>query len=125
MKERHVPSERRSETRVKALTLVDVGEFNDAGLMTGLEIGRTLDLTHEGLRLELSHPIDVGKRVVMDIELGEKIVELRGKVVSCAPTDDARWGLGVEFTDLGPEDYEWLDEFVQLHNGAAGHDVVH
>lgn len=42
--------ERRHEPRVKALNLVRAAEYNHAGLSEDA-IGRTLDLSHDGMRL--------------------------------------------------------------------------
>jgi PilZ domain len=108
-------NERRHEPRVKTLNLVDVGEFTDAGLMTNLTIGRTLDLSHDGMRLELNHLIPKGSTVTLDLEFGETIIEFHGKVVSSAPTREAdRFVMGVEFLDLTGEALEKLHEYLGL-----------
>jgi hypothetical protein len=112
--------ERRSEPRVKGVTLVDVAEFNDIGLLTDLTMGRSLDLSMDGLRLELNHPIPVNSTLTLELELGERIVEVHATVRSVNPVEDPqnggeRWAMGVRFKDLKDDDYEALKEFVELH----------
>jgi len=95
--------ERRGEARVKAINLVDVGEFTHAGLLTRLEIGRTLDLSRGGVRVELSHLIPIGQTITLDLELEDQIVEVHGEVEAVDSRADGRYALGVKFLDLeGP-----------------------
>lgn len=111
-------TERRHEPRVRGVTLVDVAEFNEAGLLTNLTMGRTSDLSTDGLRVELNHPVPVNSTITLELELGERIVEVHAKVRSVAPVEgssDERWSMGVRFVDLGTEDLEALTEFLELH----------
>lgn len=110
--------ERRHEPRVKALTLVDVAEFNEAGLLTELTMGRTLDVSQDGMRLELNHPVPVDSTLTLELELGESVVEVHGKVHSCnrvTANGQTRYAMGVEFLDLSTENFDKLQAYVQLH----------
>jgi len=112
------PHERRREARVKALTFVDVGEFSDDGVLTLLTIGRTLDLSHDGMRLELSHGVSKGTILTLDLELGEAIIQFHGRVRSSKPVEwgGNRFEMGIEFTDILPEQQELLDAFIARRN---------
>ncbi len=107
-------SERRHEPRVSTVNLVNVAEFTDVGFRTDLEIGRTLDLSHDGIRIELSHPLPLRTIVTLDVQLGERILELHGKVRSVVEIDERTCDMGIEFVDVTPEEYELLDEFLKL-----------
>ena len=109
--------ERRHEPRVKAMTLVEVGEFSPVGVLQDLTMGRTLDLSGDGMRLELDHPIPVETLLTIDLEMGEQIVEMRGRVRSVNPAEEERrWAMGIKFFALDSEDYEKIEEYVQLRS---------
>ena len=107
-------AERRREPRVKAVSLVNVAEFTEVGFRTDLEIGRTLDVSHAGMRVELNHPLPLRSVVTLNLQLGEQILELHGKVRSVRAVDDTTCDMGIEFSGLSPEQYEAIDEYLAL-----------
>jgi len=106
--------ERRHEPRVDAVNLINVAEFTEVGFRTDLEIGKTLDLSHDGLRVELSHPLPLRSMVGLSLVLGEALVELHGRVRSMVSVGEHACDMGIEFVDLTPEKYEVLDEYLKL-----------
>lgn len=106
--------DRRHEPRVDAVNLVNVAEFTEAGFRTELEIGRTLDLSHDGVRVELSHPLPIRSVVTLNLALGEVMLEIHGRVQSVISMDEHTCDMGVAFTDLTPEQYERIDEYLKL-----------
>lgn len=91
------PSERRREARVKAITLVSLGQVDDKGVQSDLTVGRTLDLSRDGMRLEVSHSIPVGDRIRLSLALGEAVLEIEGTIRSSIPIEDEQFALGIEF----------------------------
>lgn len=106
--------ERRREPRVQAVSLVNVAEFTEVGFRTDLEIGRTLDVSHDGMRVELNHPLPLRSVVTINLQMGEQILEIHGKVRSVRAIDDTTCDMGIEFTDVGPDQYEAIDEYLKL-----------
>lgn len=95
--------ERRRASRVPGYHLVNVSRRSGGGSLEELSTGRTLDLSPEGLCLELDHVLPQGSPVEVDIALGEDLVHLRGEVRWIA--DRGRTcALGLRFADpRGPE----------------------
>lgn len=115
-------TERRHEPRVKAVDMVHVEEYRYPTLedyKTDDAIGRTLDLSHDGMRLELDHCIPLRSRVKIELAFGEQVLHLNGKVRSIREIDEKgdHWcDHGIEFIDVTPEQYEALEEHLQLHS---------
>jgi PilZ domain-containing protein len=109
--------DRRHEPRVKALNLVHVEEYKYPSLTeykTDDTIGRTMDLSHDGMNLELDHCLPLKTLVKLDLALGNLVLQLQGKVRSIREVDEHTYDHGIEFKDLSPEDYEALEEHLEL-----------
>ena len=74
------------------------------GLLSNLTIGRTLDLSHSGVGVELDHSLPVETRVSIDLELDDKILRILAKVRSAVGLEGGKSRLGVEFLSMGDED---------------------
>jgi hypothetical protein len=95
--------ERRESPRVQSIHLVTV-ETEGPLSLSPVEVGRTLDASATGVRLETSVAIPPGKRVRLEIALGEKVVAAEGRVIRVEAS--SRPGLhevGVELLDVDPE----------------------
>jgi hypothetical protein len=109
--------DRRHEPRVEARDLVHVEEFahpHIGWLCTHEAMGRTTDLSHDGMRVELDRPLELGARVKVDLGLGETILRLRGRVRSAREVSPARAEVGLELMGVTPEQYEDLDAYLHL-----------
>ena len=103
--------ERRREARVKSENLVRVRERGAAG--PGV-LGRTLDLSREGARLELERAFPLDAQLALTLALGNQVLELEGRVRSSSERGARCFELGIELEALDPYVYEDLNEFVQL-----------
>ncbi len=108
--------ERRSEPRVASLNLVSVDQCDDAdGLLNfSFTVGRTLDLSHRGMRLELSQPLPLKARVSLNLVLVNRIIQLQGLICSVSPTAEGGHAMGIRFIDLSAENHNALHEYLQL-----------
>ena len=109
------PTERRHEARVRALTLVNVGELDEVGAPRELHTGRTRDLSRDGMRLELDHPLLIGAHLRISLALENQVLELDGHVRSIARDDQGRYQVGVRFGRLDAEAAKALDGYLRLH----------
>jgi len=106
--------ERRREVRIDTRNLVSVARFDGWGFLTGLTLGRTLDLSRDGMRLELTHGLPPRSTISLSVALGNRIVNAHGRVVYEDAPEAENPSLGIQFTDLSPEGYEALSEFIGL-----------
>jgi hypothetical protein len=110
-------AERRHEPRIHTMNLVHVEEYSFQTLTdfkTGDAMGKTIDLSHDGMRLELDHCIPLRSRVELELALGEQILKLHGRVRSVVEVDSHVCDHGIEFVDVTTEQYEALEEHLQL-----------
>lgn len=104
--------ERRREPRVQVLNLVSVDQQDESGELTELAVGRTLDLSRLGMRLELTHRLPLRSRVRLTIAMAERIITVHGQVRYVNEIDEVTCSMGIEFVDLEPEDGDRIEEFL-------------
>lgn len=73
---------------------------------------RTLDLSREGMLVEMDSPPAVGARVNLDLALGEEVLEVTGVVMRHVPQDNGRVGVGVRFERLAPRAERSIREYL-------------
>ena len=110
------PKDRRHEPRVHTLNLVNVGERDaTTGLPAALTLGRTLDLSHDGVRVEVDHPLLLRSRVTLGLALEDRIVEVEGSVCTVQELDDHTCAVGVRFARVSADAQAQIDAFLRAH----------
>ncbi|MCK6479963.1 MAG: PilZ domain-containing protein [Planctomycetaceae bacterium] len=99
--------DKRRFPRIEALNIVA-----DKG-----RVFRTLDLSREGMLLEMDVPAPVGTNLVVDLALGEVVLEVKGQVVRLVPQKNGRMGVGVKFDRLSPRSERHIREYLLKRDG--------
>jgi hypothetical protein len=92
-------AEHRKFIRKNALHLLDYLVIDKNGLQTTYSMGRTLDVSENGLKLETTQPISKDDTLLITVDLDDELVELRGEVVYTEDLDQ-RHITGIEFQDI-------------------------
>lgn len=71
---------------------------------------RTLDVSIEGMLVEMDRPPPLGTKVTLTVAFGEKMVALTGEVVRHVQRGKGRTGVGVRFDGLDPKAKWALEE---------------
>jgi len=108
-------TERRHEARVKGLNLVNVTELDEVGLGTELTVGRTIDLSHDGVSIQLNHQLLIGSHVRLQLALENEVIEVTAKVRSSHDLHDGTYAVGLLFDKLPPDDARALDRYIAVH----------
>ena len=111
--------DRRQEPRISTRNLVSVAEYNVLGFETNMALGRTLDLSHDGMRLELNHPLPLNDTVCISFALGNQVIEVHGQVRYVHEVDDDTCAMGIQFLDLSDEEYEALHDYLLLRDDVS------
>jgi hypothetical protein len=98
-----VASDRRKSVRVKCSISV---ELHSAGQVIW---GRTSDLSQGGCFVEMAIPLKAETRFEIVLWLGVSKLRLQGVVASASPG----FGIGVRFSNLSPQDQEFLERHIQ------------
>lgn len=79
-------SEKRRFIRRQSIQLFDYLVLGDEGATTNHSMGRTIDMSKAGLKLETTEPFASGSQLKMTVALNEDLVELKGTGVHCHQT---------------------------------------
>ena len=86
-----------------------------------IDVATVRDLSASGLFLGMSDPPELGAAIVIELELGARLMLLRGNVVHCSrratPTGDL--GVGVQFERLDEADARTIRDYVEARLGSV------
>jgi c-di-GMP-binding flagellar brake protein YcgR len=109
------PNKRKHE-RIKSLNLSYVlvdGRFSEEKQT----MGRTLNVSESGIRLETHLPVEIGSHLLLSIGLEDKVVDITGRVVHSMQNKEGAYELGVQFIDPDAKARETLQAFIKaFHN---------
>ena len=92
--------ERRRYPRVKSLCLISYVLKDGKVQKSAISMGRTLNISPVGVKLEIYQPVEIGMLMEMEIGIGENIHSVRGEVVHSRKAEGDKYILGIEFIDL-------------------------
>lgn len=95
-------TEHRNFIRKNALHLLDYLVIDQHGQQTTYSMGRTLDVSENGLKLETTHQISKGDSLLITVGLENDLVDLRGEVMH-SEVHDEQYVTGIEFQDISEE----------------------
>ncbi|MDO9069622.1 MAG: PilZ domain-containing protein, partial [Deltaproteobacteria bacterium] len=96
------PTEHRHSIRKNSLHLLDYLIIDQNGLQTIYSMGRTLDVSENGLKLETTKKISKGDTLLITVGLEDDLVDLRGEVVHTEILDGFHI-TGIEFIDISAD----------------------
>ncbi len=104
--------EKRKFIRIDSLNLsyVLVDGENDEEKQT---MGRTLNISEAGIRLETHVPVDLGSTLTLTIGLEEDLVDIKGRVVHSVKSEGGWYQLGVEFIEKDDKSSQILKKFIE------------
>ena len=73
-----------------------------------VSIGRTLDVSEGGAKLETHRQLDKGMQLELDIAVADRIISAEGKVVYSEKLRDGLFGTGISFITIDEEDRSLL-----------------
>jgi c-di-GMP-binding flagellar brake protein YcgR len=106
------PNKRKFD-RINTLNLVSLEQLDGWGNVAMILMGRTLDLSVGGIKLEITEPVPFLSDIQFQIGLHEDILRAKGKVVFLRQTEDKKIHCGVDFTDLSPKDRRLIEQFLE------------
>lgn len=76
-------------------------------------MGRTLNISEIGLKLETHEPIETQYIVLLAVGLEEDVVDVKGRVIYCNRNESGRFESGIEFCEVDAESREIIRRFVR------------
>lgn len=96
------PREQRKYIRLESLNLLDYLVIDKQGMQTTHSMGRTLDISENGLKLETTTEIFLGDTLLITVGLEDDLIDLMADVTHVETAGD-RYHSGVEFVDISAE----------------------
>ncbi|MDR3089576.1 MAG: PilZ domain-containing protein [Desulfobulbaceae bacterium] len=97
--------------RMDSLNLLDYLVLEADGSHGRYSMGRTLDVSVDGIRLETVQPLRPGTHLLITLGLEENLVDIEGEVVHCRPRRN-RFLSGVTFWRVEKADRHILDQYI-------------
>jgi hypothetical protein len=106
MTERDLESvrEKRSSRRIRSLNLTSYTPRTGEEQQYIVSIGRTLDVSEGGVKVETHRRLANGTELEMDIAIEDRIITAKGEVVHTEELKNGLFGTGIQFTAISDED---------------------
>jgi hypothetical protein len=98
------------------MNLLSYGIYDQSNTLIHQGMGKTLNVSMSGIRIETHLPIDTSHRMVLAIGFGENLVEIQGQPVYCRQGDNDMYVSGISFVDVAENRRLTLSEFVAAFN---------
>jgi len=91
--------EQRKAVRINSLNLSYIG-IDENNVTVKQAMGRTLNVSENGILLETHFPIDSKQMVSLSLALEDDLIDMKGEVVYSRPGEDAKYETGIKFTEV-------------------------
>ena len=103
--------EKRNYIRLDSLHLLDYLVIDRQGRQTTYSMGRTLDVSEHGLKIEVTQAVHKDDTLLVTVGLEDDLIDLTGEVKYCEKISD-RYTLGIEFSDISDEGLRILKRYI-------------
>lgn len=101
--------------RHDAVHLIDYLVVDQAGHPSTHSMGRTLDVSKNGLKLETTQALHPGEKLQLTVGLANDLIDLTGQVIHCK-THRGRYVAGVTFSPVDKNTGRILNLYVNAFN---------
>ncbi len=95
--------EKRDYPRVKKLYLISYLNKENGRQISSISMGRTLDLSASGIRVEVFQTINIDSEMELEIIRDETLFKVTGSVLRVTSTGDEIFVLGIQFDEVQEE----------------------
>ena len=95
--------EKRASPRIRSLLLASYVPKKDEQQEYIISIGRTLDVSEGGAKIETHRQLDKGLQLELEIAVEDQIISAKGMVLYSQELDNGLFGTGISFTAINEE----------------------
>jgi hypothetical protein len=107
--------DKRRFIRYDALHLLDFLELDEEGNFGTYSMGRTIDVSLDGLKLETNYPIEPNSRILVTVGIEDDLIDLEGKAIHSSPKE-GRHVAGITFVRITKEGRRILSRYIEAFN---------
>ena len=100
--------EKRASHRIRSLNLTSYTPKTGGKQDYIVSVGRTLDVSDGGVKVETHRRLANGTALEMDIAVEDRIITAKGEVVHTEELKNGLFGTGIRFTSISDEDRNFL-----------------
>jgi len=109
--------ERRKYPRVATCNLISYLSVREDGQIIDQSMGKALNVSQNGIFLETSRMISSENISLMTVDLDNKLIEIKGKVVYSKDNGYGKFGIGVTFQEDDQQSVRFVSNIVRVfHN---------
>lgn len=106
--------EKRKKPRIGSHNLVSYMCVDANGHEVKQGIGRTLNISEEGILLETHTSMDPECTVSLSVGLEEEIRDFRGKITHSKGREDGKYENGIEFLTMNTDEMRFLQQIITI-----------
>lgn len=111
--------ERRRAERRRALNFLEFAVVDGQGEVLFREMGRTLNVSATGIKLETPALLEAGQKVRVSIGLKDDMIALQGRVAHTEVVGESLFNAGIQFTQVDEEGEQVLERYLQAFQAEA------
>jgi len=104
--------EQRKAVRINSLNLSYIG-IDENNVTVKQAMGRTLNVSENGILMETHFPIDSKQIVSLSLALEDDLIDMKGEVVYSRPGTDDKYETGIKFIDVQEASQLILKKYIQ------------
>ena len=109
--------DRRKHERINALNLISYSCIDETVQAVTQGMGRTLNVSQNGILLETHVPIDPKYTVALAIGLEDDLINIKGRVVFSMASGEDRFESGIEFSETDEKALDVLKKYIKAFKG--------
>ena len=107
-------NERRHQPRIDALNLISYSCIDSDQNVVTQGMGRTLNVSEEGILLETHVIIDPTYSIELAIGLGDELINIKGNIIFSKPGKDEKFESGIEFVEMDNATLDILKKYIKI-----------
>jgi len=104
--------EQRKAVRINSLNLSYIG-IDENNVTIKQTMGRTLNVSENGILLETHFPIDSKQIVSLSLALENDLIDMKGEVVYSRPGEAEKYETGIKFIEMNEGAQQILKKYIQ------------
>lgn len=98
----------RDNPRVSRILLTAIEQFNETGELSEEIMGRTLDVSMGGMKVELKKPLPLLSKITISLGFKDDVIHVEGEIVHLAKNDSGLIDTGIKFENLSEDQQKIL-----------------
>jgi hypothetical protein len=119
--------DRRRRSRLTSVNLLSFVCFDERGNAVHQGMGRTINVSEDGILLETHDPLEDSRTVELTIGLRDDLVDIRGAVIYTIIDKERKVRTGIQFVNVDEAASAVLEKFIKAfkeEEGEGGHGAL-